>query len=265
MLRRRTNHDVHYLLLATLVLVGGYAVLRAFQPLPSGHGWGLALGIAGMILMIGAQTLYTWRKRRTQRPPGALYHWLRAHVAMGLLGGICVLLHGGGRFAGIAGVAAAMTAMILISGLVGRYLYTALDRNTNDWQLNHLALQRRVHALSKSLGPRLGSLADFLRELDEMATPPTGWRLYATRIWAPWRAKRLLQARLARQTDCPAALRRELNELFQAKYELRLEWESLLALRQLFSWWYLAHVPLSWIMLTLAVIHVVGVWFYWVK
>ncbi len=265
MLRRRTNRDVRYLLLTALAITGGYAALRAFQPLPSGHGWGLALGIVGMLLMMGAQTFYTWRKRRIHHPLGALYYWLRAHIAMGLLGGICVLLHGGGRFTGIAGVAAAMTAVILISGLVGRYLYTALDRNTDDWQLNHQALQRRVHDLSQSLGSRLGSLAELVRELDKMATPPTGWRLFVTRAWAPWRAKRLLQARLARQADCPATLRRELNELFQAKYELRLEWESLLALRQLFSWWYLAARALSWIMLTLAVIHVIGVWSYWVK
>lgn len=265
MLRRRTNHDVRYLLLTALLLAGGYAALRAWQPLPSGHGWGLGLGIAALAMMTGAQTLYTWRKRRMQNPPGALYYWLRAHIALGLCGGICALLHGGGRFAGIAGVAAALTGVILISGFVGRYLYTALDRNTDDWQLNHQALQTRVQNLGASLSSHLNNMPGLLRELDVAATPPTSWRLLLTRAWAPWRAKRLIRACLARHSECPAQVRRELHDLFQAKYDLRLEWESLLALRQLFSWWYLAHVPLSWIMLTLAIIHVVGVWSYWVK
>lgn len=267
MLRRRTNHDVRYLLLAAFALAGGYAALRvvAQQPLPSGHGWGLGLGIAAMVMMLGAQILYTWRKHRLHNPPGALYYWLRAHIALGLLGGICALLHGGGRFAGIAGVAAALTGVILLSGFVGRYLYTALDRNTEDWQLNHQALQARVQKLSVSLRSQLGNLSALLRELDALATPPTGWRLLLTRAWSPWLAARSIRACLARQPECPAHVRRELNELFQAKYDLRLEWESLLALRQLFSWWYLAHVPLSWIMMTLAAVHVVGVWFYWVK
>jgi hypothetical protein len=265
MLRRRTNHDVRILLIAVLALAGGYAALRTFQPLSPGHGWGLALGIVGMIFMVGAQTLYTWRKGRSRRPPGALYYWLRAHIALGLLGGVCVLLHGGGRFAGIAGVAAMLTVVILLSGGIGRYLYTALDRNTEDWQSNHQTLQARVQRLSLSLGSQLGNLTGLLRELDGLATPPAGWRLLMSRAWAPWRAKRRIRARVESEQSCTTAVRLELSELFRAKYDLRLEWESLLALRQLFSWWYAAHVPLSWIMLTLAVIHVLGVWPYWVK
>ncbi len=209
MLRRRTNRDVRYLLLTALAITGGYAACARFQPLPSGHGWGLALGIVGMLLMMGAQTFYTWRK--TAHSPSAWGTLLLAACTYcdGIVGGDLRIVAWRGAFYRDCGVAAAMSAVILISGLVGRYLYTALDRNTDDWQLNHQALQRRVHDLSQSLGSRLGSLAELVRELDKMATPPTGWRLFVTRAWAPWRAKRLLQARLARQTDCPATLRRE--------------------------------------------------------
>ncbi len=201
MLRRRTNRDVRYLLLTALTLIGGYTALRAFQPLPPGMA-GLGTWDRGNAPDDRSQTLYSWQATHPPAAGGALLLAPRAHCPR-VLGGICVLLHGGGRFAGIAGVAAAMTAVILTSGLVGRYLYTALDRNTEDWQMNHHALQTRIHHLSKSLGPQLASLTGILSELDEIATPPTGWRLYVTRIWAPWRAKRLIQARLSRQADCP--------------------------------------------------------------
>jgi len=265
MLRRRINHDWRYLSLAAIGLAGGYALLRWLGPVPSGHSWGLGLGIAGMLMMCGAQTLYTWRKLQRHHPPGALYYWLRAHIALGLLGGVCVLMHGGGRFAGIAGVAAAMTVVLLLSGFVGRYLYTGLDRHTQNWQLEHEHLQAKVSELNKRIGTHSAEFETFFRELDEQANPARGWRLLLTRLWSPWWQTRRIRRSIARNQHFPAHLRHDLNNLFQSRYSLRLEWESLLALRQFFSWWYVAHIPLSWVTMTLAFVHIFGVWRYWVR
>lgn len=89
-----------------------------------GHG----IGILGFVLMLATATLYTIRKRRTDASWGSMEAWLQFHMVTGLVGPYMVLLHTSMRFWGLAGVAMLLTVVVVISGLVGRYLYTAVPR-----------------------------------------------------------------------------------------------------------------------------------------
>jgi cytochrome b561 len=55
---------------------------------------------------------------------GSMAGWLRFHMVTGLVGPYMVLLHTAMRFNGLAGVAMLLTVVAVISGLIGRYLYT---------------------------------------------------------------------------------------------------------------------------------------------
>ncbi|MCC6524195.1 MAG: hypothetical protein IT373_16160 [Polyangiaceae bacterium] len=127
-------------LLVALVLVAAITVaylLAVPAPLTAagalvGHGF----GIAGFVLMLATETLYTVRKRSRGRAWGPMRTWLRAHIVTGIVGPYLVLLHGAFRFGGLAGACSIATAVVVVSGFVGRYLYTAVPRSPEGDELD---------------------------------------------------------------------------------------------------------------------------------
>lgn len=118
-----------------------------------GHG----LGIAGLLLMVVAETAYTWRKKVTREGWGPLRHWMQGHVFAGLVGPYLVLLHSAFRFRGLAGVLALMVLVVVASGLVGRFAYTAVPkvpgapgarRGLAFWWLLHVPLAAAMFVLA---------------------------------------------------------------------------------------------------------------------
>jgi hypothetical protein len=114
-------------IVAVTALYGvAYSRASAF-PIPSGlvgHG----IGIAGFILMLMTATLYSLRKLRADARWGSTAGWLRFHMVTGLVGPYMVLLHTATKFNGLAGLTMLLTVVVVISGLVGRYLYTRVPR-----------------------------------------------------------------------------------------------------------------------------------------
>ena len=110
-------------LLAILLLViyAAYALLTT----PAGrHPVGHVMGVAGLLLMLMTETLYTFRKRVGWFRIGRLRLWLSFHI----VGPWLALLHTAFEFRGVAGLAMALTILVVISGFVGRYIYTAVPR-----------------------------------------------------------------------------------------------------------------------------------------
>jgi hypothetical protein len=101
--------------------------------------------------MLMTATLYSLRKLRTDARWGATSSWLSFHMVTGLVGPYLVLLHSSLRFNGLAGLTMLLTAVVVGSGLVGRYLYTRVPRGPDAgsagrrrafaaWHLVHLPL-----------------------------------------------------------------------------------------------------------------------------
>jgi hypothetical protein len=57
--------------------------------------------------------------------------WLKFHIFTGLVGPYMVLLHTSWKFNGLAGVTTLLTVIIVISGFVGRYIYTRIPRTAD--------------------------------------------------------------------------------------------------------------------------------------
>ena len=90
---------------------------------------GHACGLAGTLLMLWAAFGYAWRKRPGVRAGASAQRWMQGHVAVGLAGPALVLLHGGLAFRGLAGLTTALMLVVVASGAVGRWVYTALPRD----------------------------------------------------------------------------------------------------------------------------------------
>jgi len=111
---------------AALALAVGWR-LRAEAYWTAAEGAGYALGVAGLAMML-LLLLYPLRKRlaplRSWGPPRS---WLQVHMALGILGPTCILLHANFR-PGSTNSRMALFSMLVVagSGFLGRFVYTRI-------------------------------------------------------------------------------------------------------------------------------------------
>lgn len=149
-----------WLALGVIALVSAIylPIARGGPPAPSGL-FGHGLGILGFLLMLFAETGYTWRKNVQREGYGPMRHWLQAHVFTGLVGPYLVLLHTAFEFRGLAGVTALLVLVVVASGCVGRFVYTAVPkqpmapatgarRTLSFWYLLHVPVAAAMFVLA---------------------------------------------------------------------------------------------------------------------
>ncbi len=126
----RGGRELWIALAAGIVITGIYAlvVLGTRQIPPAKELFGHGIGILGFILMLMTEVLYSLRKRSRLARWGSMATWLRFHIVTGLVGPYLVLLHSSWKFNGLAGAATLFTVVIVMSGFVGRYIYTRIPR-----------------------------------------------------------------------------------------------------------------------------------------
>ena len=92
-----------------------------------GHGYGI-LGTA----LIAANLLYLVRRRLTHMLPpwiGSMKSWLNAHVFTGLVGSLLIVFHSAFQLrTPIATVTSASLAIVVVTGLIGLYLYALVPK-----------------------------------------------------------------------------------------------------------------------------------------
>ena len=131
----------------------GAVVMLTKEIPPAADLFGHSLGILGFLLMLMTELLYSLRKRSRSARWGRMSSWLEFHIFTGLVGPFMVLLHTSWKFNGLAGISTLFTVIIVISGFVGRYIYTRIPRTTDgmiiEGTLSEAALRqaRRLMAL----------------------------------------------------------------------------------------------------------------------
>jgi len=131
----RRNRELLAALLAVLVATAIYAYFYGGNAPRSGSPVGHWMGVIGMAMMLATETLYSLRKRAKRVRLGRLRDWLSVHIFMGIFGPYLVLLHTAWHYRGLAGAAMLMTTLVVISGFVGRYIYTAIPRSPDGAEL----------------------------------------------------------------------------------------------------------------------------------
>lgn len=107
-----------------------------------GHG----LGVIGFALMLFTETGYSLRKRSARRIRGTMRAWLQLHIVSGIVGPYLVLLHTAWHFNGLAGALTLLVVVVVISGFIGRYIYTAVPRTADGAVLEAAEIGRRLDA-----------------------------------------------------------------------------------------------------------------------
>ena len=148
--------------------------------------------------------------------------WLQFHIFTGIVGSYLVVLHSAWSFNGLAGGLTFMTVLVVISGFIGRYIYTATPRTADGVVIEAQVLQLQLDAARQ-----------------EVAHP-----LYAG-------AAVLLIAPRGRAR----APERRLHELERQMAALR--WA-----RRALATWHAIHIPLGMALFVLAIAHISGAVYY---
>jgi hypothetical protein len=64
-----------------------------------------------------------------------MFVWLQFHIFTGLVGPFMVLLHTSWKFNGLAGVTTLFTVIIVVSGFIGRYIFTRIPRTMDGLEI----------------------------------------------------------------------------------------------------------------------------------
>jgi hypothetical protein len=137
-----------------IVITAFYAGIMALtKTVPAaGEFYGHSLGIVGFILMLMTEILYSLRKRSQTRVArwGRMSDWLQFHIFTGIVGPYMVLLHSSWKFNGLAGATMLLTIVIVISGFIGRYIYTRIPRTLDGIEMDSAAGGIQASALAHS-------------------------------------------------------------------------------------------------------------------
>lgn len=133
----RGGKELWLAVLAGILITGMYGAVVVFtRRIPAaGELFGHLLGIFGFLLMLMTETLYSLRKRTRSARWGRLSVWLQFHIFTGLVGPYMVLLHTSWKFNGIAGVTTLFTVIIVLSGFIGRYIFTRIPRTLDGLEI----------------------------------------------------------------------------------------------------------------------------------
>ena len=146
------NKELWWAILASILITGFYAfIMYITGRVPAaGELFGQALGILGFVLMLLTETLYSLRKRSRSVRWGKMSDWLQFHIFTGLVGPFMVFLHTSWKFNGLAGAVTLLTAVVVISGFIGRYIYTRIPRNADGLELDTPLGEAQAAALANA-------------------------------------------------------------------------------------------------------------------
>jgi hypothetical protein len=272
-----TPTSVFFLISALVVYVGSRLPTERY--ITPRTGFGYALGIIGGSLML-LLLLYSARKRAPWLGfLGSVTGWFEAHMVLGIVGPILILFHSNFHL-GATNSNVAFYCMLIVSGsgLMGRYIYSRIHYGLYGRKTTLIELQSSAERL-RSLNHTVSFLPELVSRLETneaqlLASGPylpllgiVKPLVVATNaIAARWRLRRYVRRALreaARRSPTLATHRKRLRRAAMTYIDTRLiatrrvaEFE---AYERLFAVWHLLHVPMFFMLLVAAIVHVIAV------
>jgi hypothetical protein len=268
---------VLYALLAVLIAAAWQiSQLKLFKPNDDLSYW---IAVAGGSMML-ALFVYPLRKYvRFMQGLGHVKWWFWFHLFLGIAGPWLILVHSSFHIGSLnAGVALYSMIIVVVSGVVGRFIYVRINRGLNGQRMSLNDLREQAGWVENDARSKLSFAPDVKArllafELRELRADP-GWLAHLRQV-----TLLPLQQSFAYQR-CASQLRRRLRELAAeqqwSESELRRRRRRSLRLvsryldavvrvaqysayERMFALWHLAHLPFVYLLIISAVVHVVAV------
>ncbi len=259
-------------------LIAGW-MLRDEGHLTPERGVGYWLGIWGgtaMLLLL----LYPLRKRlQWMRIFGSIPGWFRLHMVLGVIGPVLILFHANFKL-GSANSNVALFSMLLVagSGVIGRYLYGKIHLGLYGRKASVADLIADVDTLKEDMGhdlPLTDHIVEALNAFSAEALKPVrgvisgslgllglGWKAGRVRAQLLADARAILAQEAAAHSWSRSTRRRHfksvrthLNQFFVAVRRAA----AFAVYERLFALWHVLHLPLFFLLILTAVLHVIAV------
>jgi hypothetical protein len=279
--RRLLSSGRLFFVLVTVLLYLGWSTQTERYINPN-RGLGYALGIVGGSLML-VLLVYSLRKRWSWLSfLGSTPGWFRFHMVLGIAGPVCILYHSNfGTGATNSNVALFSMLTVAGSGLIGRYIYAHIHNGLYGRKLELGELRAGADGL-RSLSGRISFLPELVARIDtaEQRLLKAGPHLSFLGFAKPmvvgtlalktrWELHHYVRHSLhagARRSAVVALEHKRLGLTARAYVDRRLAATRRVAsfegYERLFSLWHALHIPLIFMMVIAAVIHVIAVHVY---
>jgi hypothetical protein len=261
------NFELKLSFIVVLFLTVVYLVYAGLTTPSGGHPFGHTLGILGASLMLMTEVVYSVRKRSRLLNFGQVRHWLSFHIFTGITGPALVLMHTGFEFRGLAGFTMFLTVLVVVSGFLGRYIYTAVPRTLAGIEVDRRTLEAEAEQQRQALLAWTAGKSAHIQALVERETAVTGaadlsfWAVL-TRRFQDWQAQRRLRAAVRTLDRQEQARLVEIERLLRQQQRLVRQIRSLQSARRLLGWWHTFHIPLGLTLFTAMFIHIFAAMYY---
>lgn len=226
-----------------------------------GHG----LGIIGTLMMIIGVGIYMIRKRsRSLFNFGYLKHWLELHIFLCTVGPILVLYHTAFKFGGIVSVSFWSMVLVVLSGVVGRFIYIQIPRTIQGREIDMKDLITMRQDLAEKLKQEMLFDVRLFDQLDHFTSSTRyskqGFLTSLSVILKDFFWIRLFLFKLKkniRRAGFSRVRRKELLNKAHAEIILSRRLGMLKTMQNLFKYWHIAHLPFAIIMFIIMIVHVI--------
>ncbi|MGQ8335025.1 hypothetical protein ACUNWD_00625 [Sunxiuqinia sp. A32] len=228
---------------------------------PSGS-WGHGFGIIGSLMMLVGVSLYMLRKRvRRFSRIGVLKYWLEFHIFLCTLGPALVLLHTAFKFGGLVAISFWSMVAVVLSGVIGRYIYLQIPRSIEGRELSLNELDEKKDELHRVLKEKYNLDELVLRKLLDAVKerPDSADKNMAMRFWVKFKFEMALQRRIKYELKTQQLSKensREIKKILVSEINLNRKIDRLRNMQNLFRYWHVAHLPFALVMLVIMLVHV---------
>ena len=245
--------------------------LRVFSPqhayLKSSGLIGHALGIVGTLMMIFGVAIYMIRKRvKMLLNFGYLKYWLELHIFLCTLGPILVLYHTSFKFGGIVAVSFWSMVAVVLSGVVGRFLYVQIPKTIQGQELSVNELNEISGDLTYMLGKKYNTFNVDDKIIAQIENISAGNNysdksagvniLLVIKEYAKMKIKLLKLKRRLSASGVKGKHLKEITNIIKSKMVLNRRIGMLRSMQKLFKYWHIVHLPFAITMFVIMLIHV---------
>lgn len=237
------------------------------------EGLGYWLGLTGGVMMLLAFFYTAFKYVAKLRTRAIMKHWLTIHIFFGVAGPVLVLVHSTFHIGSLnGGIALVTMLLVLMSGIMGRFLYSKTHYGLGGRKARVKDLQEML----KLAGHKIRSERLDRFTISVLTHKPTlsytFWELFSFGWRSRWLYFRMTETMrvhlqmLAKQNGWDRATVRQKRREFKRQLLLYIETLRKVALfkvyERFFAFWRNAHVPLLYLLLMSGVIHVIAVHMY---
>jgi hypothetical protein len=225
-----------------------------------GHG----LGIIGTLMMILGVGIYMIRKRYKRFfNLGYLKHWLEFHIFLCSVGPVLVLYHTAFKFGGLVSVSFWSMVLVVLSGVVGRFIYLQIPRTIEGRELSVQELIEIKEKLAIRIRSVLSEDTSTLTEFERISSADRykSFKLstaigYLHRDFFDIKKVMRLFNKRMKLLGISKIERKELIKAAKSELTMARRIAFLRTSQKLFQRWHIFHLPFAIAMFVIMIIHV---------